>query len=128
MTAAITYYIGTNPTNPGNGGDPGEPGNGGKVWQTTLDVQPGQKFQITIGVGGVGGTAGYESVAGSEGGATLFGDLSSESGGVLPGGFLKSSTGPFMLEQVIREWLVAEAQEGQMTPARGKTFLRTPLL
>lgn len=93
VTAAITYYIGTNPTNPGNGGDPGEPGHGGKVWQTTLDVQPGQKFQITIGVGGVGGTAGYESVAGSEGGATLFGDLSSESGGVLPGGFLEEFDG-----------------------------------
>lgn len=93
VTASITYYIGTNPTNPGNGGASGQAGHGGKVWQTTLDVQPGQKFQVTIGIGGAGGPAGYASVAGSEGGATLFGSLSSESGGVLPGGFLEEFDG-----------------------------------
>lgn len=93
VTAAITYYIGTTPTIPGNGGESGQAGHGGKVWQTTLNVQPGQKFQISIGAGGAGGPAGYESVEGSEGGATLFGDLSSDSGGVLPGGFLEEFDG-----------------------------------
>ena len=45
-----------------------------------------------------------------------------------PVGFWRSSTGPFMLEPVTKEWLVAEVQEGQMTLDLGKISRQTHLL
>ena len=93
VTNARTNYIGTNPTEPGEGGAPGAAGHGGNVWQTTLDVQPGQVFSITIGKGGSGGAAGMETLEGTNGTDTVFGELSSAEGGVLPGGFLEEFEG-----------------------------------
>ena len=93
VTNARTNYIGTNPTEPGEGGAPGAAGHGGNVWQTTLDVQPGQVFSITSGKGGSGGAAGMETLEGTNGTDTVFGELSSAEGGVLPGGFLEEFEG-----------------------------------
>lgn len=88
------YLTDVAPTAGGAGGK-GSPGaDGGKVYSTTIEVTPGQKFQITIGQGGAGGVnAGAGSVAGSPGGATTFGSLSSESGDVVPNGYFEEVTG-----------------------------------
>lgn len=88
------YSTDVAPTAGGAGGK-GSPGaDGGKVYSTTIEVTSGQKFQITIGQGGAGGVnAGAGSVAGSPGGATTFGSLSSESGDVVPNGYFEEVTG-----------------------------------
>lgn len=88
------YSTDVAPTAGGAGGK-GSPGaDGGKVYSTTIEVTPGQEFQITIGQGGAGGVnAGAGSVAGSPGGATTFGSLSSESGDVVPNGYFEEVTG-----------------------------------
>lgn len=98
-TSGSSYYYNTYGTDvaptAGGAGGKGSPGaDGGKVYSTTIEVTPGQKFQITIGQGGAGGVnAGAGSVAGSPGGATTFGNLSSESGDVVPNGYFEEVTG-----------------------------------
>lgn len=89
-----TYLISMAPTTGGKGG-PGSPGaEGGKVYSTTLEVTPGQKFTIVIGVGGVGGVCeGNGAVEGSPGGETRFGTISSNSGSSIPNGYLEEVTG-----------------------------------
>lgn len=68
---------------------------GGKVYSTTIDVTPGQKFQITIGQGGAGApsNSSTDPVAGSPGGATTFGSISSESGSPVNNGYFEEVTG-----------------------------------
>lgn len=82
------------PTQGGTGGA-GSPGaEGGKVFSTTINVTPGQQFVIVIGAGGKGGVcAGAGAVAGSDGGETKFGDITSNSGSVVPNGYLEEVTG-----------------------------------
>ena len=82
------------PTQGGTGGA-GSPGaEGGKVFSTTISVTPGQQFAIIIGAGGKGGIcAGAGAVAGSDGGETKFGNITSNSGSVVPNGYLEEVTG-----------------------------------
>lgn len=65
----------------GAGGEVGLGGAGGKILIITLDVVPGQVFQVSIGAGGIGGVCdGVTSVPGTKGGDTTFGDYSSAAG------------------------------------------------
>ena len=74
---------------------------GGKVYSTTIDVTPGQKFQITIGQGGAGApsNSSTDPVAGSPGGATTFGSISSESGSPVDNGYFEEVTGATYAKQ-----------------------------
>lgn len=81
---------------PGSGvaageGQPGVNGSGGKIWYGTIDINPQQVFQVTIGQGGApGATYGQ---AGAEGGETTFGPYSSANGEVYPNGFTDVTSG-----------------------------------
>lgn len=59
--------------NGGKGGKAGEPGTGGKVFDTTIEVTPGQSISATMGVGGASGL---------DGTATTFGTLTSAIGAI----------------------------------------------
>lgn len=76
------YYLGGGIA--GEGGAPGTPGSPGKVFQSTMDVAPGQKIAYNCPVGGAGGAANSN---GSAGQPTTFGTLSSASGSVLENGY-----------------------------------------
>lgn len=76
------YYLGAGIA--GEGGEAGTPGSPGKVFQSTMDVTPGQKITYNCPVGGAGGAANSN---GSAGQPTTFGDLSSASGSVLESGY-----------------------------------------
>lgn len=81
---------------PGSGvaageGQPGVDGSGGKIWYGTIDINPQQVFQVTIGPGGAAGAA--YGQAGSEGGETTFGVYSSANGEVYPLGFTDVASG-----------------------------------
>lgn len=72
-------------------GEQGVSGQGGKVWFDTIDINPEQVFQVTIGAGGApGGTYGQ---AGSLGGETTFGPYSSANGQLYPNGFTDVASG-----------------------------------
>ena len=66
----------------GAGGKGGEGGNGGRILQSTLNVNPGDTFAVSIGTGGAAGVNGTD---------TTFGSLSTASGASSPNGF----TDPF---------------------------------
>ena len=61
--------------NYGNPGDPGDPGEGAKIFYTTININEGQTFTVTIGNGGVAG--GSETTPGRP---TTFGSYSSANG------------------------------------------------
>lgn len=79
------------PGRAGDGGAGGEGGSGGKIYSTSIEVTPGQQFQVVIGSAGVGGSG--DHVAGSAGGETKFGSLSSNSGASSPFGYAEELTG-----------------------------------
>lgn len=76
------YYLGAGIA--GEGGAPGTPGSPGKVFQSTMDVSPGQKITYNCPTGGAGGAANSN---GSAGQPTTFGSLTSASGSVLENGY-----------------------------------------
>ena len=76
------YYLGGGIA--GEGGAAGTPGSPGKVFQSTMEVAPGQKIAYNCPVGGAGGAANSN---GSAGQPTTFGTLSSASGSVLENGY-----------------------------------------
>ena len=76
------YYLGGGIA--GEGGAAGTPGSPGKVFQSTMDVSPGQKITYNCPTGGAGGAANFN---GSAGQPTTFGTLSSASGSVLENGY-----------------------------------------
>lgn len=74
----------------GVGGSPGAPGLPGKVLVFTINVMPGQSFDYSSGVGGIGGagqTASSGPQNGTEGGETTFGPYSSANGAIMDGGY-----------------------------------------
>lgn len=81
-------------SNPGGaGGQPGLGGSAGKVLRFSMSVDPGTKYQYHAGPGGVGGK--YSSagtVAGSYGGASTFGEYSSDAGAASPNGYVDAVT------------------------------------
>ena len=78
----------------GVGGVPGVGGKGGKVYVVSMDVVPGTVFPIKIGPGGIGGVYdAAESKPGTPGGATTFGQYSSDMGTSSPGGFFEETSG-----------------------------------
>lgn len=89
-------YVSGSGNLPGSGvaageGQPGVDGSGGKIWYGTIDINPQQVFQVTIGQGGAAGPA--YGQAGSEGGETTFGVYSSANGEVYPLGFTDVASG-----------------------------------
>ena len=74
---------------PAKGGRSGNPGTGGRVFQATMTVQPGEQLQAVIGSGGAGGlfVSGYDT-PGADGTDTTFGGFSSADGQVTPSGYL----------------------------------------
>ena len=74
----------------GEGGEPGDPGTPGKVRIVEMDVTPGQVIHGIPGVGGAGETS---SAPATEGTHSVFGDLSSEEGAILPGGWVEALSG-----------------------------------
>ena len=75
----------------GKGGAAGELGTGGKIFEISLDVTPGNSYAYNCGAGGAGGAA--NGGAGSAGGATTFGQLSSNNGRVYADGYREVKTG-----------------------------------
>lgn len=78
----------------GKGGAGGKAGTPGKTYQLTLDVTPGQTFVVNLGAAGYGGE--YNSQGqreGATGGATFFGEYTSDSGSVIESGFYEEMTG-----------------------------------
>ncbi|WP_297232622.1 hypothetical protein [uncultured Flavonifractor sp.] len=69
---------------PGEGGEPGVPGSPGKVLQATLKVTIGQRIAYHCPDGAEGGG---ENAQGQKAQPTIFGDLTSDSGSVLEGGY-----------------------------------------
>ena len=89
-------YVSGSGNLPGSGvaageGQPGVDGSGGKIWYGTIDINPQQVFQVTIGQGGAAGPA--YGQAGSEGGESSFGVYSSANGEVYPLGFTDVASG-----------------------------------
>lgn len=89
-------YVSGSGNLPGSGvaageGQPGMDGAGGKIWSGTIDINPQQVFQVTIGQGGAAGPA--YGQAGSEGGETTFGPYSSANGEVYPLGYTDIASG-----------------------------------
>lgn len=82
---------------PGTGGEGGEPGEGnigGKIFDVTFSVAPGEGISYSCGPGGPGGTPdGKNHVAGRSSVPTLFGEYSSVNGTTYPGGFLEIISG-----------------------------------
>lgn len=84
------------PGSGGAGGAGGTPGTGGKVFEITIDVTPGQVLMFACGVHGVGGTGETDTQAQSDGTAgtpTTIGDYSSDNGRAYPYGYLELKTG-----------------------------------
>ena len=89
-------YVSWSGNLPGSGvaageGQPGVDGSGGKIWYGTIDINPQQVFQVTIGQGGAAGPT--YGQAGNEGGETTFGVYSSANGEVYPLGFTDVASG-----------------------------------
>lgn len=81
---------------PGSGvaageGQPGVAGQGGKIWYDTIDINPQQVFEVTIGQGGAPSNA--YGTPGSMGGETTFGPYSSANGAVYPVGYTDVASG-----------------------------------
>lgn len=74
----------------GAGGLPGVPGNSGKVMIATMEVAPGAVLMAVIGDGGKGQTALNDPTAG---GATTFGNITSESGFPAQNGYVAIVSG-----------------------------------
>lgn len=78
----------------GKGGKSGSPGDGGKIYQETIEITPGESISYYCGEAGKGAVYTPEASApGSEGEATTFGALSSNSGISSPIGFLEEVSG-----------------------------------
>ena len=80
----------------GSGGSAGKAGTGGRIFEISLDVSPGQAFTFACGSGGSGGrgqTASASAADGSAGGATTFGGYSSDYGRLYPYGYYEAKTG-----------------------------------
>lgn len=80
----------------GSGGSGGKAGAGGKVFEITLNVTPGETFSYSCGIGGKAGTGETASKSRSDGGAgtpTVFGVHTSESGRRYPYGYFEAKTG-----------------------------------
>ena len=89
-------YVGGSGNLPGSGvaageGQPGVAGQGGKIWYGTININPQQVFEVTIGQGGAPSTA--YGTPGSIGGETTFGSYSSANGHVYPLGFTDVASG-----------------------------------
>lgn len=86
-------YIAVRNAKAGKGGAPGTtPGTGGRIYSTVISVTEGQEIAYACGVGGAGEVYGTSS-GGSNGTDTIFGDISSASGQVSPGGFIDPISG-----------------------------------
>lgn len=80
----------------GSGGAAGKAGPGGRIFEISLDVTPGQVFSFACGSGGAGGsgqTASASEKEGSAGKATTFGAYSSDYGRQYPYGYFEAKTG-----------------------------------
>lgn len=72
-------------------GENGTDGKGGLIWYNTVDVNPGQTFQVVIGNGGA--AASTKGVPGAEGSHSTFGPYTSEDGSYYPIGYTDIANG-----------------------------------
>jgi len=80
----------------GSGGSAGKAGSGGRVFEISLDVTPGQVFIFSCGIGGINGvgqTADVQATEGAAGTPTIFGGYSSDYGRLYPYGYFEAKTG-----------------------------------
>lgn len=80
----------------GSGGSAGKSGPGGRIFEISLDVTPGQVFDFSCGIGGTGGKGQTEAARETEGAAgtpTTFGGYSSDYGRLYPYGYFEAKTG-----------------------------------
>lgn len=80
----------------GSGGSAGKAGPGGRIFEISLDVTPGQVFDFSCGIGGIGGKGQTETTKETEGTAgtpTTFGGYSSDYGRLYPYGYFEAKTG-----------------------------------
>ena len=83
--------LGNNPSIEAGEGAQGLSGSGGKVWYETIDINPQQVFQVSVGQGGAPSSA--YGTPGALGGDTTFGVYSSANGEVYPNGFADVASG-----------------------------------
>lgn len=76
---------------PGIGGSGGQGGKGGRILQAVLEVAPGEVIQYSAAPGGSGGSK--NGSAGTAGGDTTFGNLTSAKGSVNDSGYTDPITG-----------------------------------
>lgn len=78
----------------GEGGSPGVGGEGGHILQFAAEVNPGDRYSITIGKGGAGGmqNPSIDSFPGEFGESTTFGPWTSASGPTVDAGFTDPTT------------------------------------
>lgn len=76
---------------PGIGGSGGQGGKGGRILQAVLEVEPGEVIQYSAAPGGSGGSE--NGSAGSTGGNTTFGNLTSANGSVNDSGYTDPISG-----------------------------------
>lgn len=76
---------------PGIGGSGGQGGKGGRILQAVLEVAPGEVIQYSAAPGGSGGSE--NGSAGTAGGDTTFGNLTSANGSVNDSGYTDPITG-----------------------------------
>lgn len=87
LTDVTEYFSGPALCYGGAGGEAGEGGRGGKILQVNVTVEPGQSIQVSIGKGGSG--ADYQHpLTEHNGGATIFGEYSSDNGADSPSGYI----------------------------------------
>lgn len=87
LTASVSSFT----NSAGQGGSFGVAGTAGKVYETVLEVVPGEAISFNCGSGGSGGRR--NGFYGSAGGDTIFGDISSASGAVANAGYTDIVTG-----------------------------------
>ena len=93
-TYSTKYGRGILSSKGGDGGAPGAGGKGGKVLVVDFDINPGDTFHYSSGVGGPGGVhSATESVEGSYGRPSTFGPYSSDDGASMENGYLDVITG-----------------------------------
>ena len=93
-TYSTKYGRGILSSKGGDGGEPGAGGKGGKVLVVDFDINGGDTFHYSSGVGGLGGVySETESVEGSYGTPSTFGAYSSDDGASMENGYLDVITG-----------------------------------
>lgn len=102
------------------GGISGAPGLGGNIYTIIIDVEQGQSFIYSCGVGGAGEIRGGN--AATVGTASTFGEYSSDLGGPISDGYFESITGAIYGATGANGYAGAEGQ-GMVLDSDGSTYI-----